>query len=340
MYQRFIFFILSFACRFCAFALPWLLVAISRASAQNLPGYVVLPLSSVANSNQATVRVTLNGQRTMMALDTGASGTVVDRAFYRGTPTKPAVIKPDELPPEFRNVHPNGESADVGRIESLQAGGTNFPTGPVAVMDLSAQFGRYNAAHVGFSTAGLLGEDFLRRYAAVIDWKRHGVYLNTNPAKRIKLGPALLAAGWSAIPMASTNGRHFTVDCTISDKPVQLIVDTGAQFTFFKDGVVPLDVVHNRSNGGSIGHIASTGFSMRMIGMEATAYPARLEHWKIGRYEVGKTTVGVGPFPPGFTSLRSASSSAPLLGLLGAEVLARNNAIVDVGGSTLYLKHD
>ena len=312
---------------------------VGRVSAQGgIPGYVVLPLSPMGRANQATLRVTLNGRSTMLILDTGASRTALDSRFYHGVRSTATTVNPSELPLESqRQLRVNGQKAEVGYIDSLKSGPMDFGKGPVIVTDLSATTAVYNNYHAQGAVSGLLGEDLLHRYSAIIDWRRRGVYFNTDPSKRMKLGPGLIAAGWTAVPMAVSSVRHFIVPCTVNGKAVRLDVDTGAQFTTFSPGIVPLTVIYNQDTGPSMRRIASATGTLSMIGGDILLHPARVEHWKIGNYEVPSSSVAVSAVPSLFLT-QEAAGDGPILGFLGAEVLAANNAIVDVGGSTLYLK--
>ena len=83
--------------------------------------------------------------------------------------------------------------------------------------------------------------------------------------------------------------------------------------------------------------LQTAAVSMSMINSNAVAYPARIENWKIGNYAVKSSVVTVHPMPSTLTSEQS-SGEGPMLGLLGAEVLANNSAIIDIAGTTLYLK--
>ena len=308
------------------------------ASPGSLPGYVILPLSHMGRSNQACIRVTINGQPTMLMLDTGAPLTVLDNAFYQGTRSKAGSVSQDLLPPGIsRKTTANGQSAEVGYISSMKAGAMDFGKGPVVVTDLSQNLGEYNNFHHVGAVAGLLGEDVLHRYNALIDWRRRGVYFNTDPSKRMNVGHAFVTAGWTAVPMSPTSGRHFSVACAVDGKPVRLIVDTGAQFTSFNRGVIPLDIIYNRDTGGSMQRLASTEGTAGMVGSFSSLYPARVEHLKIGSYEVRHVNVAVHKLPEGILNEQSAGEG-PMLGLLGDEILAANSAVIDVTGSTLYLK--
>ena len=304
----------------------------------NVPGYVVLPLSLMDRANQATLRMSINGKPTMLMLDTGANVTILDQKFYKGAVSASNNVKRDDLPIELqKKLNANGQRAEIGYIDSLKAGPADFGKNMVLITDLAGNFGTYNNYHMTGSISGLLGEDFLHKHGAIIDWARKGVYLNTDPSKRMKVGPGLVAAGWIAVPMAQANTRHFTVQATVSGKPVRLIVDTGAQFTTFAPGVVPLTMHYNRDTGSSMVRIASNAGTSRMVGSDATMFPAEVEHWKIGNYEIASSLVAVHHFPPGLLAQQSAGEG-PVLGLLGSEVLSKNHAIIDITGSTLYLK--
>ena len=311
---------------------------VGRASAQGIPGYVVLPLSPMQLANQATLRVTMNGKSTMLVLDTGAPLTLLDNGFYQGARSQATTVNKADLPPGMQqHVTANGQAAEVGYIDGLKAGAMDFGKSPVVVTDLSATLGSYNHYHAQSAIGGLLGEDVLHRYSAIIDWRRHGVYFNTDPSKRLKLGPGLIASGWTAVPMEPASSQHFLVPCTVAGKPVRLIVDTGAEFTTFIPGIVPLNIIYNRDTGTSMARLASTGTALSMIGGDSMMHPARVTHWQVGNFEVDSSSVAVGSIPRGLLNLQ-AKGDGPILGLLGAEFLAKNNAILDIGGSTLYLK--
>ena len=137
--------------------------------------------------------------------------------------------------------------------------------------------------------------------------------------------------------MAATNGNHFTVQATVEGKPVRVIIDTGATYTSFAPNIVKFSQMIYHLNDSTGTRLQTTAMSMSMINASTVAYPARLAHWKLGNYEVPSTVGSVTELPPGILKEQSAGEG-PLLGLVGAEVLAMNNAIVDVAGSTLYLK--
>ena len=137
--------------------------------------------------------------------------------------------------------------------------------------------------------------------------------------------------------MAATSGNHFSVQATVEGKPVRLLVDTGATFTAFAPNVVKFSRMIYHMNDSTGTRLQTAAVSMSMINNNTVAYPARVENWKIGNYTVKSSVVTIHDMPSQLTSERS-NGEGPMLGLLGAEVLASNNAIIDIADSTLYLK--
>ncbi len=296
------------------------------------------PLILTDHGNQATLRVEINGRSTMLYLDTGAPRTLLDSGFYRGSLPKTGNASADELPPELRKkTNANGQSAEYAMVNSLNIGGYDLGKRPVVLTDLSLDLGRYNHAHANAAISGLLGEDILRQYGAIIDWRRRGVYFNVDKAKRIKMGPGIIAAGWTAVPMSPTSGNHYSVEATVEGTRVRLLVDTGAGFTTFMPGIVKFSHMVYHINDAVGTRLNSTAMNMHMINDRSVAYPAQVEHWKIGNYEIESSAVSVAHVPTQLLAEKS-SGEGPMLGLIGAEVLAKNNAIIDIAGSTLYLK--
>lgn len=318
-------------------ALPLLAAGVR---AEGIPGYVVLPLVPVRGSNQATLRVKVNNLSTMLVVDTGASTTAIDRNLYAAARVRSNDAAPGQLPPEVgRKFKANGEPAEVGYLDSLKAGEAELGKRSVGVLNLGGVFGQYNNLHGRLSLGGLMGEDVLQHYSAIIDWRRRGVYFNIDPSKRMKLGGGLVAGGWTAVPMAPTNYHHFTVQCEVGGKAARLVVDTGAGYTSFGKGIVPITMMYNRSHDSvSIGHLGTNSGTMSMIGQDATTYPGRAEHWKIGNFEIASSVVAVSDLPAWLREEQSAGEG-PVLGFLGCEIMAKNSAIIDIGGRTLYLKH-
>ncbi len=323
---------------------PWLVILLlfagmTAAQADGIPGYVVLPLVPVGRANQATLRVKINDQSTMLVVDTGASSTALDRNLYAAARVRSNDAAPGQLPPEVgRKFKTNGEPGEVGYVDSLKAGNAELGKRPVGVLNLSGAFAQYNNMHGRASIGGLLGEDVLQQYSAIIDWRRRGVYFNVDPSKRIKFGGGFVASGWTAVPMSPTNYHHFTVQCMVGGKPARLVVDTGAGFTSFNKGVVPVTMLYNRTDDRSIGHLGVNSGTMTMIGQDSRTFAGRAENWKIGDFEISSAVVSVGDLPPWLSEEKSAGEG-PVLGFLGCEILARNSAVIDIGGHTLYLKH-
>ena len=299
-------------------------------AAGSLPGYVVLPLIRIG-TQAAGIRVKANGHPISLIVDTGASHTVFDRRLYRkitaDQDTRPASVLLADYPTKVRL---NGVHAEVGQIRDFEAGPIRFGSEPVMVLDLpmmSAAYRDFDRLHGDAPVGGLLGEDILRNYAAIIDWHRRAIYFNTVPAKRVRLGRGLTTNGWTAVPMTRTRGRHFTVPTVIDGRPFQLIVDTGAAFTMLDTARLhSRDIMYDRGV-----------VQMHMIGSRGEGRPVVLKNWTIGTYAIPSFPVVAEALPDTLLN-ESAPGNGPTLGLLGSEALARNSAIIDINDSTLFLK--
>ncbi len=303
-------------------------------AADSLPGYVVLPLTLVG-PHTAGLRATINGHHTTLIVDTGAPLTVLDRRLYKGVVTSTTTANASSLPADFPKSTQAQRSAGrhranrepPGRRDALRQRAV-LRHGPVG--HVTTDYRDYNATHPDDPVGGLIGEDILRHYAAIIDWPRRGIYFNTDPSKRLKLGPGLVAAGWTAVPMERTSGRHFAVSSTVNGKPYQLIVDTGAEFT-------TVDVSQlNYHDASYLPYVRGT-MRTQMIGGISEGRPMYLKDWMLGSYHVPEVSV-LGELLPGGLTNETSAAHGPVLGLLGREVLARNSAIIDISGSTLYVK--
>ena len=116
----------------------------------------------------------------------------------------------------------------------------------------------------------------------------------------------------------------------INDRRFKLVVDTGAPFTTFDHDMMRragLTAADTNMGGGIIGtHAQRMGLS-------------QLPSLRIGDFRSGSVYITAQPgLRTSLGSKESSSSEAPMLGLLGGDFLARNNALVDVGEHALYLK--
>ena len=287
-----------------------------------LPGYLVLPLGR-GHFNRLCFAATLEGVQGLMILDTGAahSGLSASKyAFIKPGPNRPL---PSKMP---ATVYVNGRSAPVGFAHNFLVHNTDLGAN---VFPLLPQHDLYDASLSNRQYDGLFGEDYLRHFRAVVDCGRLVAYFNLDPARKTNLGPALTRAGWTAVPMHDLH-NNFVVPCEINGHRFRMIVDTGAPFVAMDVRMLLTAGVSGRSThlrSGVIGtHVGETQF-------------ARVPQVSFGQYQATDVQV--------FTNSNNARyfqdtandvASGKVLGLLGGDFLANHHAIIDVGGSTLYLR--
>ena len=290
-----------------------------------LPGYVVVQLGR-GHNNRLKLAATIEGKKGLMMVDTGAHASLLSLSKYGGL-LKEANRK---LPPGVpKTVSMNGvpSAVVVTRDFVIQ----NQDLGPIAAALVPGRFIYDQAAlydrEAGSSYDGLIGEDLLRRTRAVVDCSRLILYLNVDPAKQFHLGPELTRNGWTRVPMTSS-GNHFLVPCTLKGHQYRLIVDTGAPLAILDRGIA-------HSAGASSHDLPLSG---GLVGMQAERMALLDSHdIAIGNFQISSYLMARSGVARVFESL-GRNGGPPILGLLGGDLLAKNGAIIDIGGSALYLK--
>ena len=212
-------------------------------------------------------------------------------------------------------------------LGSVDLGGSQFPLVPEDELyehrhfSYRGRFGNYD---------GIMGENFLCRYRAIVDCHRQLLYLSLHPVKTPGLAHVLCPNGWTCIPMADA-GEDFCVPCQINGHAFRLIVDTGAVFTTLDQDWLD----------GS--HVQSSGLPLRASVIGNTSHAmglAKLDRLQIGDYTAMNvqiaSSVDLGRVV-GRVDVKNAA--VPIVGVLGSDTLAFNGAIIDIGGHALYLKH-
>ena len=324
------------------FALLWLLCLLAGAggclSAAGDPGPVSLspnqPKTLIAHLrrgelNRLGFNATIEGVTGTIMVDTGASFSILNEGKYgfllHGPERRLAASS-------YITTQVNDMKARVAftrdfHLGSVDLGGSRFPLVPENEL-YENRHGSYRGRFGNYD--GLMGEDFLRRYQAVMDCHRQLLYLSLHPIKTSNLEPVLCSNGWTRVPMEDT-GTDLAVSCRVQGRACRLIVDTGAAFTTLDQAWL------------DNAHVASTSSPLRaaFIGKTSrTITLAKLDRLRIGDYTATdvQITAGAG-VRLALDQDDEASAPGPIVGLLGSDTLAFNGAIVDIGGQALYLKH-
>jgi len=303
-------------------------ICVPRAAGEQIKpaGYEMVPLQ--ATHNKLVMNAEIGGRRVNLAVDTGASASILDATFARATHLK---YPGDEgVPPNVPKTVASGSHIwRVAWLQNLRAGSMNFGACPIALAETpGTQRESYVGSHIpGWRSAGFdgfLGNDFLIRYGAVIDCLRNRIYFNTDPSHRAHIGNMAASMGYVAVPMTQV-GRHFFVPASMGGRAFSLLVDTGAFATTLRAGVVQtLGVALQRRRGKVTTFYGS-----------ADIYTLSSNNLSVGEFPMNRpATIAATDLPGMFPT---TAAGAPTLGILGIDSLAFNAALIDCAERKLYL---
>ena len=289
-----------------------------QAASDTLPGYEVVRLGRKYN-NRLCLEGTVTGIRGLMMLDTGANNTALSDATYRSLLAGAAARLPTGLP---RAVSLNGTNTPLAEATDFHVGKSNLGAVPVCLiphhylLDANPDDARGNLYD------GLMGENILRHYNALVDCGRLMLYLNIDPARKLNLSSSFVRNGWTRVPMSDL-GNDFTVPCVLNGHRFRLIVDTGSPFTNLDRGLLASAQVGSHDlpvRGGLI------GTAVVRVGV------VDLDRLQIGGYTAaGVRMTTTSQSLAAFGGRQDRTAVEPIVGLLGGDMLANNNAVIDIG---------
>ncbi len=292
-----------------------------------LPGYQLVRLGR-GHNNRLCLASTVNDIKGLMMVDTGANNTALSDGTYHSLLFNAAHKLPSGLP---RAYQLNGTNIPLAEAPDFRVGRSNLGAVPVALVPRHYLFDTTSLEGKGRFYDGLLGENILRHYGAIIDCGRLMLYLDIDPARKLNLSSSFMRHGWTRISMIDT-GSHFAVPCVLNGHKFRLIVDTGAPFTNLDRHLL------------AAAQIGSHDLSVRgggLIGTEAQQVGlVDLDHLQIGDYTAtGVHMTTTSQSLAAFGGRHDNLAGGPIVGLLGGDVLANNGAVIDIGNKALYLKH-
>jgi len=286
--------------------------------------------------NHLFVPVSINNKRAALMIDTGAPVTIIDKnsAGTFGLNVENTTINVGRV------FGRRWERYGVSVAKSIALGNCVVTSVPVALADTSDM----NADGPGAATGthisavnrlphlnGLLGAREMSKFGMIIDCARQMLYINPNgPSGPVsqKLASFLSGRGFTRIPMRLNSGNHLEVPAVLNGDPTRMIVDTGAAMTTVDKTMA-----------------SQAGVSISGTRFVEDAGEGRVE--RLGTGDIKEMTIGDFTIPKASVSvvnlsgemLHSKSAEESNSGLFGAEYLAWNFAVIDVGGMALYLRH-
>jgi len=286
--------------------------------------------------NHLFVPVSINNKHAALMIDTGAPVTIIDKnsAGTFGLNVESTTINVGRV------FGTRWEHYGVSMAKSIAMGNCVVTNVPVALADTSDMNPDAPSPAIGshISTVnrlphlnGLLGAREMSKFGMIIDCARQMLYINPNgPSTAVSQSMASLLSGrgFTRIPMRRNSTNHLEVPAALNGHPTRMIVDTGAAVT-----TVDRMVASQAGVG-----ISGTRFVEDAgEGRVERLGTGDVRELKIGDFTIPKATLSV--VNVSGTMLHAKSAEESNSGLIGAEYLAWNFAVIDVGGMALYLRH-
>lgn len=280
-------------------------------------GYTSISLER-DQGNLLYVRPMFKGKKLRFTLDTGASGTLIDKAIAADLKKIDGV----QVKLEDKFLENVNDPAMV-LIENLKLGGLEFKNQPAFLASVGGD---------PFSDQkGILGCDFFFRNNAIIDCFRRRLFVKSGTLTaetRATLRATLRRSGYIEIPMELTAGFPLACMAKANEEPLKLIVDTGATWNLLDE------------RWGRIRRLSLTETNVRVVGIGEIGSHA-MQITRLQKFELGDLVLKDVYF--GLTNLDAWGLSdrgkwmPDTNGLLGADTLAENGALIDYASMTLWV---
>lgn len=283
--------------------------------------FELLPLTR-SLQNQLLVRARVNGRPAVLMVDSGAPATLLNLK-RRSDFHLEGVGANSGLP---TSVIVNGVADKLAIVHNLRLGSLNIVDIPVVLTDVSSPPRVARMVHEE-AIDGILGVDVLFATKAVLDCHDQVLILNRYPEAG-GVESSMDLRGFHKMPIYVSEGYNLFVNSSINGTRTRLLVDTGAVVTTLHLPFVrQLHIPHYDTS------ITSSGINRR----EDAVQVATVRKLSVGSVNVFGKAIGVADLNWLFPENNSRRSRA-VGGLLGAELLKSNHAVIDFGTRTLYLK--
>jgi predicted aspartyl protease len=300
--------------------------------------YIAVPISR-APSGHLLIDATVNGIEARFILDTGAGFTTFE-------------ITKNEKFNLALTVSDSRATGIGGDVELSKAKVANLTIADFVMNDINAGF--IDLRHVistfammGIDIDGVIGADVLSRGEAILDYTNLTLYLRQTPPRRnrpTELISFIKNKEYVAIPLNKIEQGHKYLIITINDVPARIILDTGASHTImdtersekFNLIVAGLASINNEQ------HCSST-IEARSIGVGDDAPHSAISISTAKCFALTNEYI-LNDIMMLLISLNHVNSRFVEFGIeefdgvIGADILANGNAIIDYKNLMLYLK--
>jgi predicted aspartyl protease len=279
-------------------------------------GYQAVKLEPNARQSRWLVPVSINGKPGKLVLDTGADFIMLASwaPQHFGLSAKPTHIQAQSV---------GGVSKLVVADAPLRIGGATIPS---QRFHARAEGDAPPAAGTENPTCGLLGLNGLRALGVALDVRSHTLWIPQNPKTRA--APVMNALNAATVPLGRTKqSGHLLAFATSDGRPLRLVIDSGAERS-----VLSLRAASAMKLNLTDSQITISGAD------DANKRPKEslLKNVRLGQALLPRIPVLVLPLEEVFNHL-GTGSRYHVDGILGADILAKRDGVIDLAAGMLYL---
>ena len=277
------------------------------------------------DQNHLFVPVSINSQnKSWWLIDTGAPiSTITESAAKKASLQGPEIAS--KIP---TSVKVEGQDHQIVIAHKMVSEGFDFGEQPLVVLRLDGlEHERMQRLPESFKNGGILGLPILKRYGALINCRTRQIFLNGGGGPLPVHRKAYEQMGFTYVPIKITSANHLEAVGTIGTGEYSFLIDTGAPDTLIMASIRQKEKVSFYNE------------RTRLVGIHDFKNPSitsgLLPSFRLGDHDLSNSFVGFANL-----NLHQSEFSRPFGGIIGAEVLWDQRAIIDVGNRALYLKTD
>jgi hypothetical protein len=225
--------------------------------------------------------------------------------------------------PKTRGQHFGFVEASDLLVGTIQCGPLVMLAHPlVPALTLSKSPANWSGA---FEKTGLLGMNILAAKRALIVWRKQQIYFNPD-AQQVKSKADYEAEGYTAVPLTITPNRQVQVDGWLGDNHYQFCLDTGTPRTTIEKSVVDQGGLQSRLTNSVVRSPMDEFPDSKISQVIGTRF-------RIGDYDLSRRKILAASL-----HLTKSDRGDIWAGLIGADILWDDDAVIDFGSNTLYLR--
>jgi predicted aspartyl protease len=267
--------------------------------------------------------VSVNGSQTKWFLvDTGAPLSLISPSAQKALSLPQAKTR-DNVNVTVTNV---GKKLPIVYAQSIKSGDMELGPGYLVAESIEFSHEKTRQARIPFDKEGLIGMNLLLKHGAVINCRTQQIFFSRQGSK-LPLSSERYQKEWgyTYIPIRITPHGYVEVEGTIGSSRYSFVVDTGAFWTVLEPAI------RNRE------HLSyyDTRIVTRLpyvTGQTGGFTMTKVPGFKIGEQDVSNLIVGFSE-----THFGDLGLSHEYGGLIGADLLFKCHAIIDLGNRALYL---